>query len=377
MFLKNQPKDQQQQYQHFLKIVGSLSNLYSDSKVPYLYYRIAEKVFCRAFKAEDLSRGDVSADAKKGNTGIGLKTFLANSNKTFQKVAEFNSDRDLYVNLGNAKLIKKVAELRNARIQFTERTYQIHNSIYHCVLREKGIFKIFESNMDKIDIANIQNIKPKKNTITFNDNINDYSFSLSKSTLSKRFNSTNINLILDEFDIDILKDPLLTLQECFAQNEKELISLTDTRVKQTVYLPLYGRGAKVFEKSGLNQWNAGGRRRNESEVYIPVPKLIHTNFPNFFPSREYPFSLKLPNGKIIRSKICQDGGKALMSYSNRELGQWLLRDVLGLSEGELLTYAKLQILGVDSVRIDKINNSEFEINFSKIGRYETFKKNYL
>jgi hypothetical protein len=231
--------------------------------------------------------------------------------------------------------------------------------------------------MDKIDIANIQNIKPKKNTITFNDNINDYSFSLSKSTLSKRFNSTNINLILDEFDIDILKDPLLTLQECFAQNEKELISLTDTRVKQTVYLPLYGRGAKVFEKSGLNQWNAGGRRRNESEVYIPVPKLIHTNFPNFFPSREYPFSLKLPNGKIIRSKICQDGGKALMSYSNRELGQWLLRDVLGLSEGELLTYAKLQILGVDSVRIDKINNSEFEINFSKIGRYETFKKNYL
>jgi hypothetical protein len=145
MFLKNQPKDQQQQYQHFLKIVGSLSNLYSDSKVPYLYYRIAEKVFCRAFKAEDLSRGDVSADAKKGNTGIGLKTFLANSNKTFQKVAEFNSDRDLYVNLGNAKLIKKVAELRNARIQFTERTYQIHNSIYHCVLRKKGYLKYLKA----------------------------------------------------------------------------------------------------------------------------------------------------------------------------------------------------------------------------------------
>lgn len=66
-----------------------------------------------------------------------------------------------------------------------------------------------------------------------------------------------------------------------------------------------------------------------------------------------------------------------MSYSNRELGQWILRDVLKLKEGELLTYAKLQTLGVDSVRIDKINNLEFEINFAKIGSYEQFKEMYL
>ncbi len=59
----------------------------------------------------------------------------------------------------------------------------------------------------------------------------------------------------------------------------------------------------------------------------------------------------------MQSKICQDGGKALMSYSNRALGQWLLMDVLGLNEeGELLLYTKLQILGIDSVRIGKINN---------------------
>ncbi len=74
----------------------------------------------------------------------------------------------------------------------------------------------------------------------------------------------------------------------------------------------------------------------------------------------------------MQSKICQDGGKALMSYSNRELGQWLLRDVLKLKEGELLTYEKFQIIGIDSVRIDKIDNSNFEINFAKIGSYEKF-----
>jgi hypothetical protein len=43
---------------------------------------------------------------------------------------------------------------------------------------------------------------------------------------------------------------------------------------------------KVFERSGLNQWNARGRKRNESEVYIPIPKLIHDKFPNFFPGRQ-------------------------------------------------------------------------------------------
>ncbi|MCK5536626.1 MAG: hypothetical protein KAI79_07350, partial [Bacteroidales bacterium] len=86
MFYSKQQNINQEQYQQFLCIVGSLSNLFSDSNVPYLYYRIAEKIFCRAFGAEDLSRSDVSADAKKDNLGIGLKTFLAGNNKTLQKV---------------------------------------------------------------------------------------------------------------------------------------------------------------------------------------------------------------------------------------------------------------------------------------------------
>lgn len=377
MFFKYQSQAQQQEYQHFLKVIGSLSNLYSDSKAPYLYYRIAEKLFCRAFKAEDLSRGDVSVDAKKNNIGIGLKTFLSNNNRTFQKIAEFNSDRNLYINLSSTQLIKKIAELRNIRMQFTEQLHQMQNSIYHCVLREEGKFKIFESNMDKINIANIQDIKQKKNTITFSDNINDYSFSLSKSTLSKRFDSTNLDLIFDEFDVDIFKDPLLSLQECFSVNRIEPTLLTGIRIRQTIYLPLYGRGMKVFEKSGLNQWNARGRERDNNEVYIPIPRIIHHNFPDFFPSRQQHFLLKLPNGNIMQSKVCQDGGKALMSYSNKKLGQWILRDVLGLQEDELLTYEKLALLGIDSVRIDKISNSKFEINFSKIGSYENFKEAYL
>jgi len=372
MFFKAQTDKQRQEYQDFLKVAGCISNLFSDSEIPYLYYRVAEKVFCRAFEAEDLSRSDVSADAKKDILGIGLKTFLVGNNKSFQKVAEFNSDRPLYANLETQQLIRKVAELRNARIEFTENAHGLEKSIYHCVVRDSGKFKIFEESMDKVDIPKIRITKKNKNSIVFEDGKNEYSFLLSKSTLAKRFVT---NSIIYEFDVDILEDPLFELQKILSQ--KDLLLETEKRIKQTIYLPLYGRNHTVFERSGLNQWNAGGRERHPNEVYIPIPAEINKKFQGFFPDRDTPFSLKLPNGKTMKSKVCQDNSKALMSYSNQELGEWILRDVLGLKEGELLTYERLQILGIDSVRIDKISNSEFEINFAKTGSYTRFKNLFL
>lgn len=369
MFFNNQPNSQKQKYQDFLKIAGCLSNMFSDSEVPYLYYRVAEKVFCRSFLAEDLSRSDVSADAKKDSVGIGLKTFLEGNDKTFQKIAEFNSARPLYAHLESKKLIETVSELRNARIQFTENTHKLNNSIYHCILRDSGKFKIFEEPMEKIDIPNIFVIKESRNSVLFNDGKNEYSFLLSKSTLTKKFITTSI---IHEFNVNILEDPLLELNKLLKQDN--LLLETEKRIKQTIFLPLYGyrKDKIVFKQSGLNQWNAGGRRRHPNEVYIRIPSEIHRKFPNFFPNRDTSFNLKLPDGKKMRSKVCQDNNKALMSYSNKELGKWILRDILNLDEGELLTYKKLEIIGIDSIKIDKINNSEFEINFSKIGSYEKF-----
>jgi hypothetical protein len=368
MFFNTQHQNNKQEYEEFLKIAGCLSNLFSDSKTPYLYYRIAEKVFCRAFGAEDLSRSDVSADAKKDDVGIGLKTFLAGNNKSFQKVAEFNGDRSRYAHLTPEQMIKTVAKLRNARIQFTENNHGLTKSLYHCVVREKGKFRIFEEPMDKVDIDGIKIIKKDDKSIIFNDGKNDYSFLISKSTLTKRFVTNTASY---EFDVDILKDPLFELHKLIYK--ENLLLGVDSKIKETIYLPLYGKNKIVYEKSGLNQWNAGGRARHPNEVYIPIPAEIHKNHPNFFPNRDTPFSLILPNGNTMKSKVCQDNSKALMSFSNRELGKWILRDVLDLKENELLTYDRLQILGIDSVRIDKIDALEFEINFAKIGSYEDFK----
>lgn len=370
MFYKKQSKEQIANYNNSLKTIGSISNLFSDSKVPYLYYRIAEKLFCNSFLANDLSRSDVALDAFKNNIGIGLKTFLANNNKTFQKIAEFNKDKFLYESKAPANIIQIISMLRNKRIGFVENLYGVENSIYHCVVRDNNSFKICEENMDYINISNITDIHKKKNIIRFNDNIHEYSFNLSKSTLTKRFLTDKP---INEFDVKILTNPLEEIEWCFKKHA--LTYDTNSRIIDTIYLPLYGKNKIVYKRSGLNQWNAKGRQRDVNEVYIPIPSILHKKIPDFFPPRNKTFNLTLPKGNVLISKVCQDNSKALMSYSNKELGRWILRDVLSLTEGELLTYEKLQLIGVDSVRIDKLDNKNFEISFASINSYENFISN--
>ena len=367
MFYQSESLGSREKYRESLSVIGSLSNLFSDSKTPYLYYRVAEKVFCNSFLAEDLSRGDVALDAHKNKIGIGLKTFLAGNYRTFQKVAEFNKDKHLYEGKTPKEIVEVIASLRNHRIEFTEKIFDIKESYYHCVIRDNHAFKIYEEPMDLIKFDAISGIKQKRNIIKFHDNLHEYSFNLSKSTLTKRFVTDRVE---DEFEVKILANPLQEIQTCFAS--KELQYSVNDRVIESTYLPLYGKDKNVYERSGLNQWNASGRERDVNEVYIPIPAKVHQLAKGFFPPRDEPFELILPNGKSLRSKVCQDNSKALMSHSNKALGEWILREVLSLKEGELLTYDKLQQIGVDSVRIDKISKSIYKIHFASIDSYENY-----
>jgi hypothetical protein len=54
MFFNYQPYYKQEEYLELLRLVGSLSNLFSENPVPYLYYRVAENIFCKSFDAENL-----------------------------------------------------------------------------------------------------------------------------------------------------------------------------------------------------------------------------------------------------------------------------------------------------------------------------------
>ncbi|MBR2157309.1 MAG: restriction endonuclease, partial [Campylobacter sp.] len=140
-------------------------------------------------------------------------------------------------------------------------------------------------------------------------------------------------------------------------------------------IPLYSykKGEKfVYPKSGLNIWNAGGRKRDLNEIYLQNPSEVREIKPNFFPNLETSFNLRTPDGEILSAKICQQGGKAIMTNPNKALSKWLLRKVLKLNEGELLTYERLKILGIDCVIIYKNSDLEYEIDFAKIGDYEKF-----
>ncbi len=384
MFLKNQPKSNIEEYYNLLKIVGGLSNLFSDTNIPYLYYRAAENIFCKAFEADNLSRGDSSADASKNSMGIGLKTFLNYNGKSLQKVAEFNKDRSDYFGLlkNPKEFINYISTLRNKRLDSTKVIHSVDNLVYHCVTREADKFLIFEENMDFINLEHIRDIKLKANSISFNDKINEYNFNLSKSTLFKRFNTTNVV----ELKVDILKDPYEILRKIC--DEYKLDFSKPKKDYEFVILPLFSpKSRKVQEKSGLNQWRAKDdkRKRKPNQIYIPVPMEIHNHFPDFFPeivkeNKKY-FNLSLPNGKVVKASMCQTAknkdtqinkGKGLMSNPNKELGQWILQEILKIPEGSMVTYDMLLDAGIDSVEIRKINNQNYEIDFKKVNSYYDF-----
>lgn len=381
MLLNNQSASNQESYVQMLKSAGSISKLFSDSDSPYLVSRNVENAFCEALGATNLGRADCSADASLNGIGVGIKTFLHGNGKTLQKIAEFNKDSELYRDKSPKELIRVVANLRNARIEFTERTYGLlkDSMIYHCVTRKHGEIMVYEMPMDKVNISAIKNVAVSNNgnTITFEDELNEYSFNVTKSTLYKRFITNNYEPIA-KIDVEILDNPYLELAKLFNfQTTMHPPVVTDHRRENFDYviLPLFsdrGGQRRVPEKSGLNQWNAGGRKRNPDEIYIPIPKWIHVAKEDFFPGRDVSFDLRLPDGNTLDAKVCQDNSKALMSNPNKELGEWLLRQVMNLKEKELLTYEMLEILGIDSVIVYKHSEKLYSIDFCEMGSYDQF-----
>ncbi len=381
-FFGEQEKHSKDLYVNLLEVTGSLSNLFAESSNPFLYYRAMENIFCKAFDAENLSRSDVSADAGKDGVGIGLKTFLQNNGNTFQKIAEFNKDSNILRNLHDLELVTKVSSMRNERIKSTMRICGLNDMMYHLVARSNKYMGIYEEHMDLIDIDNIKITKQNKNTIHFTDGNHDYSFSLSKSTLLKRFDTSESRKIFG-FNVDILDDPYdFLLSNKGNTDVMEQIDIIDksNEIVDYIVLPLYSpKTHEVEKRSGLNQWNAKGRKRNDNEVYIAIPSFIHKYKTDFFTynTDDYKtdaFDVKLPNGKILSMKVAQQGGKALMSNPNSALGKWILREILELKPLELVTKEQLDIIGIDSVKLSKLKNGTYILDFLKSGSFERFQE---
>ena len=299
-------------YLKLLSAISKLSGLFSESAVPFINYRVAENIFCKSFNANNLSRSDTAFDADFNSIGVGLKTFISKNNNSTEKVAEFNSlSRDLK-NYQGRDLALKLGEYRNKRIDLANRIYGIKSSLYHIVARKEKELLLFETDYKQIVTTNIHSIKENKASLQFEDGHNFYSFNYSKSTLFRKF---IIPQNAFRLPIDIIEDPYSLLLDLLNNNFK---SATDTLVRGENYvvLPLYGIKNKekfVFEKSGLNQWNAGGRKRDIGEIYIPIPINIHNEYSDFFPKKDKCFNLEIPTGEIFKAKVCQDNSKALMT----------------------------------------------------------------
>lgn len=358
----------------------SLSLLHSNSTKPYLDYRGAENIFCECFKAENVSRSDVAVDAIIGKLGVGVKTFVDGT--AFQKIAEFDKRSRFNEMVDDLEIVKEVSRLRNKRIDDAVKRFDLSELIYHYIIRFDGYIAIYECPMERIDIDGIRYASRTGNTIQFSDGKNNYKFMVSKSTISMEFQTKSH---LDKVMVRINEDAMDSIVELYTKKFGELNFDTSScseddeitevipenpYLADSVILPLYAfkkvDGVKkriVPERSGLNQWNASGRVRDPREIYIPIPKVIHNNHPGFFPPRTETFDLELPGGSLLNAKICQSGDKALMSNPNKALGEWLLDRVFEQPVGKILTYEDMENIHVNAVRISKLKNGHYYINF--------------
>lgn len=369
-FYPHQKRDDQKKYLRLLLGASQASRLFSTNSKPFIHYRTAENIFCKAFSATNVSRQDCSVDAVKLKDGIGVKTFLSNGIRKYEKVAEFNDKRKYRIDYTNKlRMIKQIAFYRNKRLKDTDKKYQLKNCSYHYLVRDVRKLLICECPMLPIEEKRITlKESPSQHIVKFADGLFLYHFHTTKNTLYKAF--------LTNEPFETVKVPsrvdeallLETLRELTPQKDEfktELLTATDY-----VVLPLYSTiTEEVPEKSGLNQWNAGGRKRDLDEVYIPIPKIIHDRKKDFFPKRNHKFTLKTQDGREFFAKVCQDNSKALMTDPNKDLGKWLLRDILGLPKGKIVTSDDLKRKGADTVIIYKVAKDEYQISLHSFGGF--------
>ena len=398
-------KEKQEKYIKRLTALGVLSGLFKEldgknGRKPYLHYRNHEISFIDSFKVQGITRKDSAFDAivRIGDKaiGVGLKTWIHNSDFSNQKVAEFNKKsgelRKLFDAGKKRDLVLRVAELRNNRIDDDKRIYETELDIYHFITRDDNCFYIIESNYEKIDINKIKNIKKSDTSISFNDGKNDYIFNMSKSTLFKRFDASENERILS-VKIDIHDDPFYILENIF-NSEFELhnhnLSTVSSFDKENNPMTLESHDDKTYlvnKKSVFNASLASSKTKGSNiprpayEAYAHIPKYIHQLFPNFFgfdaldrESRSNShFNLHLPNGSMITAKITQDDGKSLQTNPQSILGKWLLFSIFGLKEYEMLTRDILDEKEIDSIKITKIDNNNFKVDICSYLDYEKWK----
>lgn len=401
------PNSDQKLYIERLRTLGALSGLFKEldganGRKPYLNYRNHEITYIKSFNVHGITRKDSAFDAiaviNGDNIGIGLKTWIHSTNTSFQKVAEFNKDsaelRKLFEEQRYTELVNLVSQLRNIRIEEDVRLYATKDKIYHIVTRDNDCMYITEEPYDDIDLECLQVQDANSKSILFTDGINEYKFMMSKSTLFKKFNTSEHKRIIS-FDVSINENPFLILDSLFSKYAGSyplaFTSEVESLGQHSIYLPLYAD--RVHDVPPASRFNASlgkpkvkgsNTPRPEYEAYLQIDKFIHLLFPKFFNvsfvgNRVIPpgntFALHLPNGKKYPARLTQDNAKGLQTSPQAALGRWMLYNIFGLEPYERLTKTMLEKRGVDCVKVTKHDNFNYSVDIADFLDYERWKLN--
>lgn len=405
------PKEERQRYIQFLQIYGALSNLFRQKKgdlIPYLDSKFQETVFDKIFSnSENKDIGNTPHDILSvfgdERIGVGLKTWV-NSKPSFQKVMQLKRFQNEINTIKNSEeLAYKISEIKNQRMiqDYARLGLSEDKNVYHYITRDKGSFTINECAYPLVDLNNLRDFQLEKSSISWSDGKKEYKYTFADSQILQKFDIAE----QETFEIQIIQDPFEFLLNAYQEFISPLVCVEEEQEEIEVYLPLYSYETKeVAEKSGLNAWNGAPKNPDKpkprplNEIYIPIPKEFHKKHPDFFVPDITPylpkdnklpkprFHLQLPNGKRIPALITQDNMKGLQSgslterdengkkYGQSALGQWLLIDVLGLKERQLVTREWLQQKGTDCVRLwrKKDDYSLIHIDFAPIGAFKKF-----
>ena len=374
-----------EQYESTLKTVGSFSSLHGLPRIiwnggatPYIDSTIAKTAYCYYFNGKDVEDDGGAIDLCIKTLGVKISSVLNRLEGIYILIDRFDKQAPLINKQLRKNVVKEIANLRNTSIYLTRNRYGLTSMIDHILIRDVGKVHIYEELIEPININTINNIQFNRNNtaILFQDDSHEYLVDLTQCFLYKKI---NCNIPLKTLQLNILQNPFEAIPKIKPPKSALCYNnIEDERLKPSVILPLFSdRTGDVPEKSGLNQWHAEGRIRDVDEIYIPIPAWIHQRFPGFFPDRDEVFTLitENPSQKSFQVKVCQDNSKALMSNPNKALGHWLLRDIMEIPLGYVMTRSDLRQLNVDSVEIIKLDDQLFKIKLKSYGSYDKFKEN--
>lgn len=144
---------------------------------------------------------------------------------------------------------------------------------------------------------------------------------------------------------------------------------TDITENSVTLSLLNTRTREVPERSGLNWGQRPEEHRDPNQAYIAIPRSIIQAKPDFFPPKKVTFKVITDDEQVLfcavsGNKINEPPKQFETTYSNAELGAYF-RKRLGIESGKNVTTRDLRQYGRSDVKLTKINEDTYYLDFSK------------